>query len=210
VLTLYYSPGACSLATHILLEEAGASFEPALVAIAERAHHAPAFLALNPRGRVPALGVEEAVVTEAVAIMTYIAKAFPDARLIPEDALLASQVYEKLLFFSASVHIAFAQLWRMERFSDDPSTHSAIKESGRRLLSGYFAEIDAMFGGNEWLVAHRFTAADTYPLVFHRWARRIGEDVDRYPSWQAHTQRMLNRPAVLRAITREGLTPVEF
>lgn len=209
-LTLYYSPGACSLAPHILLEEAGARFVAECFPIAEGAHQQPDYLLINPHGRVPTLRVGAEVVTENIAIMTYIAGRFPNAELIPADSLHAARVYEHLSFFVSSVHIAFAQLWRAERFADDATTHPAIQESGRRTLPGFFAEIEAMLEDRAFLVGHSFTAADTYPFIFHRWARRIGVEVDCYPAWVSHTRRLLARPSVQRALTREGLAGQEF
>jgi glutathione S-transferase len=210
MLTLYYSPGACSLAPHIILEEAGAPFEAVRVTIAEGLTRTPEFLAINPRARVPALAVQGRIVTENAAILTYLGNLFPDARLMPPDLLDEARVQELLSFFASSVHIAFAQIWRAERFTSDEKAHAALQQGGRDALARYFDEIEGLLAGRDWLLPGRFTIADPYPFVFFRWGRRIGMDMGSYPAWQDHSERMLSRPSVQRALAREGLDRAEF
>ena len=107
------------------------------------------------------------------------------------------------------MHISFAQVWRGERFTNDEKLFDAIKEGGVRALEKQFAEIEQL-SGEGWLVGESFTAADTYALTFFRWGRRIGMDMGRYPRWSALLRRVLERPAVNRALEREGLKPEEF
>lgn len=209
-LTLYYSPGACSLAPHILLEETGERFAAERYTIAEGAHRRPEYLRVNPHARVPALRVGDEVLAENVAVMTFIARRHPEARLIPTDDLLAARVYERLSFFASSVHIAFAQFWRAERFAEDEGLHAGIKEGGRVAILRYFQEIETLIAKGDWLVGEHFTAADTYPFVFYRWGRRIGADMNAYPAWNGHAKRVLARPSVQRALAREGLGASEF
>src|SRR5271155_4305896 len=87
MLMLYYSPGACSMAPHIALEETGAAYTLQLVSIPNGQHQAPGYLSVNPRGKVPALKTDEGVLTENVAILTYIARSFPHAELLPEQPI---------------------------------------------------------------------------------------------------------------------------
>ncbi len=210
MLTLYYSPGACSLAPHIILEEAGAPFEAVRVTIAEGLTRTPEYLAINPRARVPALAVQGRIVTENAAILTYLAKLFPDAGLVPADLLEQARVQELLSFFASSVHIAFAQIWRAERFTSDEKAHAALQQGGRDALTRYFDEIEGLLAGRDWLLPGCFTIADPYPFVFFRWGRRIGMEMRAYPAWREHSERMLARPSVQRALTREGLDRAEF
>jgi glutathione S-transferase len=209
-LNLYYSPGACSLAPHIMLEQAGAAYFLTRVAIAEGANLETAYLAVNPRGRVPALSVGGTVITENLALMTYIARRFPEARLIPIDDLAAARVYELLSFFAASVHVAFAQIWRMQRFSADPAAYDSIQAGGRAALLEYFDEIERILKAQTFIAGSQMTAADGYPFVFMRWARKLGFDIRRYPAWIAHTERALALPSFVQAVQQEGLAPSEF
>src|ERR1043165_8733733 len=121
----------------------------------------------------------------------------------------AARTNELLGWFSSSVHIAFAQVWRGGRFTDDEKLWPALEKGGRKVLANQFDEIDQLCV-DEWLVPGHFTAADTYALTFLRWARRIGFDIGQYPRWVGLAARVLERPAVQRALEREGLNVEEF
>lgn len=209
-LRLFYSPGACSLVTHIALEEAGAEFEPVRVTLAQGEQLKPEYLAINPHARVPALATEGGVITENVAILNYIADLFGADGSVPRgDPHAAARCNELLGWFASSVHIAFAQIWRAERFTADESVWEAIQAGGREVLTRQFAEIETLCGEG-WLVPGHFTAADGYALTFLRWTRRIGFDIGAYPQWAALAGRIVERPAVRRALDREGLKADEF
>jgi len=210
MLELFYSPGACSLVTHIALEEAGEPFQPMRVTLMHGEHLTEEFLEINPRARVPALVTDNGVVTENVAILNLIGDLYGKDGSVPSsDPFDAARCNELLGWFSSSVHISFAQVWRGERFTNDEKLFDAIKEGGVRALEKQFAEIEHL-SGEGWLVGESFTAADTYALTFFRWGRRIGMDMGRYPRWSALLRRVLERPAVKRALEREGLKPEEF
>jgi glutathione S-transferase len=204
MLTLYYSPGACSLVPHIALQETGAEFETVRTVIADGDHCKPEYLALNPRARVPVLREDDFVLTENIAILSYIARRFPDAGIFPSDNGESARVYELLSFFVSSVHIAFAQFWRMERFTNDVSLYPAIQEYGRLSLLRYFGEIETLTDG-AFLVAGRLTPADSYLLTFYRWGIRIGVEMSAYAGWTRHTERTLADPSVAAVVAKEGI-----
>lgn len=211
MLRLFYSPGAVSLVPHIALEEAGAEFEAVRVTIGEGAHSRPDYLAINPRGLVPALEVDGRVVAETPAILTVIGRLHPKSGLLPLDDLFAgARVLELLSFFASSVHPGFARLFRAARSSWGLSLPAAMVADDRAILERFFGDIDALLSRGDWLLGDRHTVADGYPLVFLRWARRQGFDTARHPRWADHARRMVDRPAVRRAIAREGLDPSEF
>ena len=210
MLKLFYSPGACSLVTHIALEESGAEFEPVRVTLAQAEHLKPEYLDINPHARVPALATGHGVVTENIAILNLIADLFCKDGSVPrDDPYAAARCNELLGWFASTVHISFAQIWRAARFTRDESIHPAIVEGGRENLESQFAEIEAL-SGEGWLAGGRFTAADSYALTFFRWGRRIGMDMAAFPRWAAHLERLLDRPAVQRVLEREGLKREEF
>ncbi len=207
---LYYSPGACSLVAHIALEESGSPFEAIRVTIAKGEHLTEHFLRISRHGRVPALGTENGVITENIAILNLLAALRSADGSVPlEDPFRAARCNELLGWFASSVHISFAQLWRAERFTSDQSLHAGIQAGGREMLNRQFAEIEDLCS-DEWIVPGSFTAADSYLLTFFRWGRRIGEDMARFPRWSALIERVLERPAVRRALAREGLEVTEF
>ena len=207
---LYYSPGACSLVAHIALEEAEATFTPSRVVLAEGAHRTAEYLKINPHARVPALEVDGRIVTENVAILNYLALRFGAVGSVPLDVpLAAARTNELLGWFASTVHIAFAQIWRPERFTADSEVYPAIVAGGHEALGGHFAEIEG-FLGTGWAVDGHFTAADSYLLTFFRWGRRIGHDMSAYPLWAALTERILDRPAVQRVLATEELAAEAF
>lgn len=210
MLKLYYSPGACSLVPHIALEEAEAEFAALRIPIAEGGHLAPEYLAINPHARLPALGTDEGIITENIAVLNFLADRFGGAGSVPRgNSFAAARCNELLGWFSSSVHIAFAEVWRGGRFTDDEKLWPALEAGGRKVLGKQFDEIEALCI-DEWLVPAGFSAADSYALTFLRWAKRIDFDIEAYPRWVALAGRALERPAVRRALEREGLKAEEF
>jgi glutathione S-transferase len=210
MLKLYYSPGACSLVPHIALEEAGIEFAALRIPIAEGGHLTPEYLAINPHARLPALGTDQGIITENIAVLNFLADRFGAAGSVPRgDSYAAARCNELLGWFSSSVHIAFAEVWRGGRFTDDEKVWPALAAGGRKILRQQFDEIEALCVG-EWLVPTGFSSADGYALTFLRWAKRIGFDIARYPRWSALAGRAVERPAVRRALEREGLKADEF
>ena len=205
MLKLFHSPGACSIVTHIALEEAGADYEPVRVVLAEGEHLKPDYLAVNPHARVPALVTDRGTLTENVAILNHIADRFGSAGSVPrQDAYEAGKVNELLGWFASTVHISFAQVWRANRFTRDEAAHQALIAGGRENLAQHFDEIEQL-AGDAWLVGDRFTAADSYALIFFRWGRRIGLDMRDYPNWAALNERLLAVPSVQRVVEIEEL-----
>jgi len=204
--TLYYSPGACSLAPHIVLEEIGRPFSAQRVSIGDGQNLAPDYLRLNPRGRVPTFVTAGACINEAAAILLHLAARYPGMELAPAGGVANARCYEWLLFLATSVHVAYAQLWRPRRFLPEAGPHDqALARSGRTDIERYNSEIEARLG-SPWALGERYSIVDAYLLPFHRWGIHIGLDlVHGTPKWAAWKDRMLQRPAVLSALGTEGL-----
>lgn len=204
-LILYYSPGACSLAPHAALHEWGAPFEARPVLIAKGETTKPDYLALNPRGRVPLLVIDGAPISENTAILTWIGQ---QSGLYPEaHTIEAAKCGEWLGWLASSVHIAFAQIWRGPRFSDDAATLPAIRQRGYDAVHAFFNEIDAALQGRDYVLGDRLSIADFNLLPYYRWGGRIGLDMSRYPNWGAHMTRMMQRPSVRKAFEVEAISP---
>ena len=205
MLKLFHSPGACSLVSHIALEEAGAGYEAVRVVLAEGEHLKPEYLAINPHARVPALATDQGTITENIAILNYLADRFGAAGSVPRGEPFATAKCNELLgWFASTVHISFAQVWRANRFTRDEPAHQAIIDGGRENLLRHFAEIEGLIGDG-WLIGDRFSAADSYALIFYRWGRRIGMDMRDYPNWAALNARLLAEPSVRRIVEVEEL-----
>jgi len=206
--TLYHSPGACSLAVHILLEEIGLPFSLHLVSTSDGSTSAPEHLRLNPKGRVPVLVQDDKVYTEAPAIMLHLAMSNPQAQMQPASHEGLVRTIEWFNWLSGTVHgAAVRQIWRTEWFTTEATQHDGIQAEGRMHLVEAFALIESRLLQSTWAVEDQYGVVDAFLLVFYRWGgHRMGLDVQNsYPAWTAHTRRVLERPAVQRALATEGI-----
>lgn len=203
---LFYAPGSCSLAPHILLEEIGRPFEAVRLDFAAGEQRTADYLALNPRGRVPLLVTAHGGLRENVAISVYLAGLEPGLGLLPQDDWARAQVLAALVWMSGTVHgQAFASWFRAARFTDDPVAQETVKAKGRVDALAHLAEMDAMLQGKTWFAGPQFTIADPMFLVLRRWAIRIGLDVSPFAALAAHSERLAERPSAMRAMAREGI-----
>ena len=131
MLTLYYATNTCALASHIALEEAGAAYETRWVDFGAAEQTKPEYLAINPKGRVPALVTERGVLTETPAILAYIAQSYPEARLAPlDDPFAFAELQAFMSYLCSTVHVAHAHRARGYRWADDPTAHRGDEEEG--------------------------------------------------------------------------------
>lgn len=199
---LYSSPGACSLADHIALYWAGATFEVQIVSREERAQ--PWFLALNPAGAVPVLEHDGWVLTQNAAILGYIADLYPDAGLAGDGSARGrAEVQRWLALLNADVHPAFHPLFGSTRALGEAAA-AASKLQAASKLRGYFERIDAQLTGREWLTGER-SIADPYLYVELRWAEKLGLDLSGLEQLAAFRERMDADPGVRAALATEGL-----
>lgn len=204
---LYYSPGSCSLAAHIVLWETGAAFERVRVATAEGAQKKPAFKAVNPRGMLPALDYDGGVMSENAAIMVYLALRYPAARLLPEDERERAKCLEWVAWQSNTAQVAVAGLWRTERFVEHEKDFAPIREMALKKLERFGAEIDAWLAANPFAAGSVFSIADPMFLVLYRWSIKAGLTVDgtTRPAWSAYAARLAGRPSVKAALEAEEI-----
>jgi glutathione S-transferase len=203
MMTLYFSPGACSLASHIGLEESGASYEIKPILLAKGQQRTEEYLKINPRGKVPALNVDGKILVENTAILTYLSRSFPEKRLLPADPAEEARCIATMCWFSSIVHPSYQRTSRPERFAESEAAHAAVKENGRKSFWANCQEINSMFRGNDWVMGREFTVVDGYALVFYGWGLRGGfpmKELSAYSAWQ---ERMMQRPTVKRSIESE-------
>jgi len=204
---LYYSPGACSMACNIALEEAGAAFEP--VGVPPGRNKTPEYLAAHPRGFVPVVELSEGQrLTEAAAILLHVARRFPDSRLLPEAGTVEeARVFEWLMWLTNTLHIAYACLWRPERFTDNRAVRTALVAEAKDRIDALNREIEPRLASSAFAAGASYSVADPFLLVFLRWANRIGLNAtERYPAWTAWARRIESRPAVARVLAVEGVS----
>src|SRR6516162_100981 len=148
MLTLYFAPGACSRAAHIVLEESGEKYEPRKVDLAGGEQRTESYLKINPQGRVPALRLDNnEPLAENTAILPYLGKRFG---MWPADAIAEAKALSLIGFFAASVHPAHAHIGRPERYASDPSVYPQLQEMGKKTFHGYLKQIDGMLAGPQW------------------------------------------------------------
>lgn len=207
-LKLYYSPGACSLAPHIAIEEAGADFEPVRVTLAKGEQHTPEYRRINPKGRVPALAAGDWVLTENPAILRFIGRLVPEKGLWPEDPREEARCIEWLAWLASTIHVAYAHVRRPERYAQDPQAIEDVIAKGKQTCRDLWADVEGRLGTGPWALGEQFSVADAHLMVFWNWGRgpALGFDMaETYPNWTSHARRMAERPAVRRAFEREGL-----
>lgn len=203
---LYYAPGACSLASHIAIEEVGVAYETQRLNLAEGDQRKPEYLKLNPRGRVPTVVVDGHVITENVGIISYFAGGYPQARIWPQDTWHQALAISTMAWLSNTVHATYGHLVRPARYADDAPSQESIKSKARVMYGEYLEEIDRLLAGRSWCIGEHYTAVDGYLLVFYRWGNRQKMPVRDMRNYSALIERVMARPAVKKVMADEGIT----
>ncbi len=207
---LYFAPGACSFVPHTLLEAAGEPFEPAMVKIHKGENHQPEYKALNPRAQVPVLVDGGEVITQILAIATYLNDRFPQMNFLPREPLAKARVLETLAWMNNTVHPTFTHYFMPHKFAADESVYGELKSHNKELYRGMLGELEAMVTaaaakGHAFLGGEHFGPLDAYALTLLRWGTITGINPDDYPALWAFVQRVALLPHVARVIERERL-----
>lgn len=203
MLKLFYSPGACSLASHIALEEAGADYEAVRIETATGEQRKPEYLAINPKGRVPALATDRGVLTETVAILAYIAQSFPDARLLPSDPWAFAEAQAFNAYLASTVHVAHAHKYRGYRWADEESSFEDMRRKVPQTMTEAFRLIEDELLRGPWVLGEDFSVCDGYLFTISCWLEGDGADVNVLPRVLDHRERVRARPATQRALAEE-------
>lgn len=197
---LFYSPGVCSLASHIALREAGADFSLARVDIAtKKLEDGSSYASINPKGYVPALQLDEdGLLTEGPAIMQYIADLHPESGIAPAAGTLErARLQEWLNFLATEVHKSFTPLFR--------GATGEWRDSATNTIHLRFAQLNEHLSKHDYLLDDRFSVADGYLFVILGWTRMLKIDLAPWPALQAFIERIGARPKVQEALRAEGL-----
>ena len=202
MLALYYGPGACSMASHIVLEESGEKYEPRKLDLSKGEQRTEEYLKKNPLGRVPLLQLDSGDhLAENTAILPYLGKRFG---LWPTDPMAEAKALSLIGFFASSVHPAHAHVGRPERYTADQSALPGIKEMGLKTYHGYLKQIDGMLAGREWF-SDKYSVLDPYGLVFYSWGVRRELPMAELKNYTAFKDRMVKRPATQRVLEDEKI-----
>jgi len=202
---LFYSPGACSIGIHTLLEEIGKPYEAVRLDLRAGEQQKPPFSEINPKGKVPTIQRDDGrVITEYPVIAHWLAKTNPEAGLMPKTEDAALTAASAMDYCVATIHMqGFSRLFRPSNFAPNEADAEAVKARGRELIEKGYALMDKTLNGNQW-IAGDFSMADSALFYVEFWgAKRM--NIQLPPNLAAHFERMLARPAVQRTFEQEGL-----
>jgi len=205
MLKLFHSPGSCALASRIALEEAGADYEVVRVDLAGGEQTRPDYLAINPKGRVPALATDRGVLTETPAILAFIAQTHPAAGLAPlDDPFAFARVQAFNNYLSSTVHVAHAHGRRGSRWADDAAAIAELKRKVPETMAACFARIEADLTDGPWVMGADYSICDPYLFTISSWLASDGVDIARFPKVSGHFDRMKDRAAVRAVLAAEA------
>jgi glutathione S-transferase len=205
MLKLYTHLGTIGLACEIALEEAGAAYEVHRMNFGENEQRAAPYLAINPKSRVPSLETDRGVITETPAILGYIARAFPAARLAPEgDAFAMAQLESLMSYLCSWVHPAAAHRHRGYRWADDPGAIADMRRKAPEVFGEAMRLIDTTILRGPWALGEAYSVADPYLYVVTGWIPRDGLDLADFPRLADHYARMSDRAAIRTVLARIG------
>ncbi len=202
MLALYYGPGACSMASHIVLEDSGEKYEPRKMDLAKGEQRTDEHLKRNPLGRVPVLQLDNGeFLAENTAILPYLGKRF---KMWPTDPVKEAKAMSTIGYFASSVHPAHAHVGRPERYTADQSALPGIKDMGLKTFHTYLKQIDGMLAGREWF-GDSYSVLDPYGFVFYTWGVRRELPMGELKNYTAHKDRMLKRPGTQKVVEDEKI-----
>lgn len=197
---LYFTPGACSLAPHIVLQELGFPFELAQVDIPTRKTiSGEDYLQVNSKGYVPALQMDDGtVLTEGIVISQFLAEMKPEAGLVPTDSMARYQLQSLLVYLSTEIHKPMGAMFNPNLVAD---ARAATEAQLSKRLDWLVNEL----GEQQYLFNNRFSIADAYFFTILGWAGMVKFDLSRWPTLEGYRLRIAGRPAVQAAMKQEGL-----
>lgn len=203
-LKLFYAPRTCALASHITLEETGTPYEAVRVNFAENEQRKAEYLAVNPKGRVPALITDRGILTETPAILAFLAQSFPKANLAPlSDPFAFAELQAFNSYLCSTVHVAHAHRVRGYRWSDDQAAIESMKKKVPQSVGECFALIEEKMFKGPWVMGGSYTVADPYLFTIAGWLEVDGVDPARFPKVLDHRNRMSKRPAVAKVLAEQ-------
>jgi len=204
MLKLFYAQNTCALASHIALEEARAPYEAVRVDFRANEQRKPEYLAINPKGRVPALATDRGILTETPAILAFVAQSYPAARLAPlDDPFEFARVQAFNSYLCSTVHVAHAHRMRGYRWADDPAAIEEMKRKVPTTVGDCFELIETTMLAGPWVMGANYTICDPYLFTIAQWLDGDGVDVTRFPKVVALQKRMSERAAVQRALAAQ-------
>src|SRR5712664_2163611 len=191
---LYYAPGTCALASHIALQEAGAAYTTERVDFKSNQQNSPEYLAINPKGRVPALVTDRGILTETPAMLVFVAQSFPAARLAPvDDAFAFAEVQAFNSYLCSTLHVAHAHRMRGHRWADAEAAIAAMQRKVPQSVGACYELIERDLLKRPWVMGEHYTICDPYLFTLAQWLEQDGVDPERIPRVIDHRGRVFER-----------------
>lgn len=204
MIKLYYTPHTCSLASHIALNDAGAEYTTVRISFAGEEQRRPEYLAINPKGRVPALVTDKGILTETPAMLAFIAQSYPKAALAPlDDPFRFAQAQAFNSYLCATLHVAHSHRMRGARWADEPASFADMQRKVPETVAACFRLIENGLSSGPWVMGESYTICDPYLFTMAQWMEADGVDPAGFPKVRDHRRRMSERPQVRAAIAEE-------
>ena len=200
MLTFYYAKSSAAYAPHILLEDIGADYNAVRIDFMKGEQRSPAYLAVNPKGRLPSLVTEKGVLTETPAILVYLAQRFPEQDLAPNDPFQFAIAQAFNSYMASTVHVAHAHKHRGARWADDPAAHEAMSAKVKENMTEYAQMIEAHYLKGPYVLGDKFSFCDPYMALVTRWFKDDEVDLDPFAKIRAHDALMRERPSMQRVL----------
>ncbi len=205
MLEFYTAPETCALATLIALEDAGADYRLHRIDFGKEEQRSAAFLAINPKGRVPALATPRGILTETPAMLAFVAQSYPDAGLAPlDDPFAFAQLQAFNSYLCATLHVAHAHRMRGHRWADEPEAIAAMQRKVPDSVGACWAYVEAEALAGPFVLGAAYSIADPYLFTLAQWMEGDGVDPGRFPKVAAHREMMRGRATVQAALRSEA------
>jgi glutathione S-transferase len=204
---LYYSPGAASMAVHWMLIELGISFESQLIDIDAGRQHDPAYLQLNPAGRVPTLMVDGTPRHESAALLILLAERHPEAALAPEPGSVDRAAWLEMMVYLANTILPAMRDWFYADSDGDLAGAEAVRALACRRLDAAWDKLDAHLGeSHDYLIGDKLSTADFMAIMLMRWTRNMPRPALGWPNLARYIRQLRALPSFIELNAREGLT----
>ena len=200
MLRFYYAKNSAAYAPHILLEDIGVAYEAVEIDFKSGEQRSDAYLAINPKGRLPSLVTDEGILTETPAILLYLAQVFPEHKLIPNEPFELATAMAFNLYMASTVHVAHAHKHRGHRWADDPAAHESMRAKVLENMTECARMIETHYFKGPYVLGESYSICDPYLALVTRWLRDDGVDLNAFVLIGGHERLMLQRPSMQRVL----------
>lgn len=201
MLKLHFAPGTIAAAVAITLNEAEVDYDLNRIDFSQSEQRKSDYLAINPKGRVPALETPRGILTETAAILEFIAASHPEAGLVPKDRFQAAQMRSAMVYLASTAHVNHAHGMRGARWADEPASWADMKKKVQETMSDSAAYLEEHVIAGSFVLGSEFSLADPYLFVITTWFPGDGVDIGEFPKLAAFHNTMWERPSVRMALS---------